>query len=93
MISRVGAVLERCLSHRVDSDSPSRHLAGSGTEDTNEKQRGHVGTDVHRARIVPLSRTQVLSARLAFRNSLSMSFPASEIESLRAVWREGRRIA
>lgn len=40
------------------------------------------------AREEGLSRTQVLSARLAFRNSLSMSFPASEIESLRAVWRE-----
>jgi type VI secretion system protein ImpH len=34
------------------------------------------------------SRAQMLSTRVAFRNSLSMAFPASEIESLRVVWRE-----
>jgi type VI secretion system protein ImpH len=34
------------------------------------------------------TRTQVLATRVSFRNSLSMSFPASEIESLRAFWKE-----
>jgi type VI secretion system protein ImpH len=37
-----------------------------------------------------LTRRQVLATRVGFRNSLSLSFPASEIESLRAVWRELR---
>lgn len=39
------------------------------------------------AREEGLTRQQVLGTRLAFRNSLSLSFPASEIESLRAQWR------
>jgi type VI secretion system protein ImpH len=43
------------------------------------------------AREEGLSRTQMLAARVSFRNSLSLSFPASEIESLRAVWRELRQ--
>ncbi len=33
-----------------------------------------------------LSSTEVMSQRLSFRNSLSMSFPASEIERLEALW-------
>jgi type VI secretion system protein ImpH len=45
------------------------------------------------AREEGLSRSQLLATRLAFRNSLSMSFPASEIESLRAVWREVKALA
>ena len=35
-----------------------------------------------------LSRKQVLATRLSFRTSLSLSFPASEIETLRAQWRD-----
>jgi type VI secretion system protein ImpH len=35
-----------------------------------------------------LTRTQVLATRLSFRNSLSMSFPASEIEALRTQWQQ-----
>jgi type VI secretion system protein ImpH len=45
------------------------------------------------AREEGLSRAQVLATRLSFRNSLSMSFPASEIESLRAIWRDLRQAA
>ena len=33
-----------------------------------------------------LSSTEVMSQRLSFRNSLSMSFPASEIERFEALW-------
>ncbi len=33
-----------------------------------------------------LTRAQILAQCVAFRNSLSLSFPASEIESLRAIW-------
>jgi type VI secretion system protein ImpH len=35
-----------------------------------------------------LTRAQVLATRLSFRNSLSMSFPASEIEALRTQWQQ-----
>ena len=35
-----------------------------------------------------LSSTEVMSQRLSFRNSLSMSFPASEIEQFEALWRD-----
>ncbi len=38
------------------------------------------------AREEGLTRTQVLASRVSFRNSLSLSFPPSEIEALRAVW-------
>ena len=45
------------------------------------------------AREEGLSRTQMLATRVAFRNSLSLSFPASEIESLRTVWRDLKSVA
>lgn len=35
-----------------------------------------------------LSSTEVMSQRLSFRNSLSMSFPASEIEQFETLWRD-----
>jgi type VI secretion system protein ImpH len=40
------------------------------------------------AREEGLTRAQVLATRLSFRNSLSLSFPASEIETLRAQWQQ-----
>ncbi|MCY7315840.1 MAG: type VI secretion system baseplate subunit TssG [Rubrivivax sp.] len=45
------------------------------------------------AREEGLTRTQMLGTRLAFRNSLSMAFPASEIESLRVTWRGLKALA
>jgi len=45
------------------------------------------------AREEGLTRSQMLATRLAFRNSISLSFPASEIESLRVVWRDLNALA
>jgi type VI secretion system protein ImpH len=45
------------------------------------------------ARTEGLTRAQMLATRLAFRNSLSLSFPASEIEALRAQWRSLKETA
>jgi type VI secretion system protein ImpH len=45
------------------------------------------------AREQGVGRNEMLATRVAFRNSLSMAFPASEIESLRAVWKELKNAA
>jgi type VI secretion system protein ImpH len=45
------------------------------------------------AREEGLSRADMLRTRVGFRNTLSLSFPASEIEALRVVWRDLQTVA